>query len=491
MSNEAVLIYPHQLFREHPALAKSRLVVLVEEPLFFSQYTFHKKKIAYHRATMKRYEDLLSEDGYDVAYVEAGDLENTGSITEELERRGIEKVYCAELDDDWLERRLSEACAGASIAQEFVSSPGFLTPLNWSIEFFKSKKNYFQTSFYIAQRKRLDILCEEDQEPVGGQWTFDKENRKKLPRGYQPPEIHFPDDDAFVKEAHSYVEEHFSENPGSLEGIRYPCSHDDAERWLEDFIENRLELFGDYQDAISKEDSFLNHSLLTPMLNTGLITPIEIVERVIERHGEKEFPLNSLEGFIRQIIGWREYFRAVYALESVPQRTKNFFGFSRKIPPSFWTGDTGIPPIDNIINRVLENAYAHHIERLMILGNFMLLCEFDPDEVYRWFMELFIDAYDWVMVPNVYGMSQHADGGLITTKPYISSSNYVRKMSNFKSGEWCDIWDGLYWNFLASQRKLLERNSRMSLMYKQLDKMDSEKLKKHRETASEYLSSLG
>ncbi len=202
-------------------------------------------------------------------------------------------------------------------------------------------------------------------------------------------------------------------------------------------------------------------------------------------------PLNSLEGFIRQVIGWREFIRAVYELKGTEERTKNYWRFTRKIPASFWNGTTGIEPIDLTIRKVLETGYAHHIERLMVLGNFMLLCEFDPDEVYRWFMELFIDSYDWVMVPNVYGMSQFADGGLMSTKPYISGSNYLVKMSDFPKGAWQTTWDGLFWRFMHVHREFFLQNPRLGMLVNSFDKMDPLKRQAHLDAAEAYLESLG
>jgi deoxyribodipyrimidine photolyase-related protein len=200
--------------------------------------------------------------------------------------------------------------------------------------------------------------------------------------------------------------------------------------------------------------------------------------------------LNSLEGFIRQLIGWREFMRAIYIVEEQKQKKTNFWDFKQKIPQQFYDGTTGVEPVDLTIKYVLKNAYAHHIERLMILGNFMLLCEIHPKEVYRWFMELFIDAYEWVMVPNIFGMSQYADGGLMTTKPYISSSNYIRKMSNFKAGPWCDIWDSLFWRFIHKHKKVFDKNPRMKIMVSQANKMGKEKVKRYVDVAEMYLNKI-
>jgi deoxyribodipyrimidine photolyase-related protein len=237
-----------------------------------------------------------------------------------------------------------------------------------------------------------------------------------------------------------------------------------------------------------QKESFLNHSVLSPLLNSGLITPINIIEETLKY--KDDYPLNSIEGFLRQIIGWREFIRGVYKVKGSQERTTNFFNFKRKIPKSFYDATTGILPIDITIKKVQKTAYNHHIERLMVLGNFMMLCEFDPDEIYRWFMEHYIDAYDWVMVPNVYGMSQFADGGLMSTKPYISSSNYLKKMSDFPNGDWQQIWDALYWRFIDLNRELFAKNIRMKFMVSMLDKMPDEKRINHFKIANEYLDSL-
>lgn len=260
-----------------------------------------------------------------------------------------------------------------------------------------------------------------------------------------------------------------------------------AQACLNDFLDHRLADFGQYEDAISASETYLFHSVLTSALNTGLLSPQQVIDAALER--ADEVPLNSLEGFVRQVIGWREYIRGVYLIHGRRQRTRNFWEHTHPMPAAFYDGTTGIEPVDTVIQRVSKHAYCHHIERLMILGNFMLLCEIHPDAIYQWFMELYIDAYDWVMVPNVYGMSQHADAGLITTKPYISGSSYVLKMSNFRKGPWCAIWDALYWRFVAKHRDFFAANPRMSVMTAQLTKM-GDKLGEHQSTAATFLEQL-
>ena len=248
--------------------------------------------------------------------------------------------------------------------------------------------------------------------------------------------------------------------------------------------------FGIYEDAIVQKEMLLNHSLLTPMLNVGMLTPKQIVQETLQHSATSTVPINSLEGFIRQIIGWREFMRGVYIAKGRVERTKNYWGFTRKIPKSFYDGSTGILPIDETIKKILQTGYCNHIERLMVLGNFMLLCEFDPEEVYRWFMELFIDAYDWVMVPNVYGMSQFADGGMMSTKPYISGSNYLMTMSDYPKGEWQQTWDALFWRFLDKQRIFFLKNPRLGMLVKTFDKWDKDRKETIHQKADSYLFRL-
>ncbi|MBS0628059.1 MAG: cryptochrome/photolyase family protein, partial [Verrucomicrobia bacterium] len=298
----------------------------------------------------------------------------------------------------------------------------------------------------------------------GGKWSFDKENRKKLPKSLGiKPSREFGKNGA-VTEAIKYVAKKYSDHPGNIDHFIYPTTHKEAKAALEDFLENRLDLFGDYEDAISQKEGVIFHSFLSMVINVGLITPCQVIEQTIAYAGEHTVPLNSLEGFIRQIIGWREFVRGVYHAVGDRQRKQNFFAHKRKMPKVFYEGSTGIVPIDHLIDRLNQTAYLHHIERLMVLGNFFLLCEISPDEIYKWFMELFIDSYDWVMVPNVYGMSQYADGGMMTTKPYFSGSNYILKMSDYRKGDWCEIWDALFWRFMIKHITFFESQPRLSIL---------------------------
>jgi deoxyribodipyrimidine photolyase-related protein len=326
--------------------------------------------------------------------------------------------------------------------------------------------------------------------PSGGKWTFDTENRRKIPASVYIPPLNTLPRTPFISEAIEYVEHNFEKNYGHADKFNYPVTRDQAVHWLESFLTERFVQYGIYQDAIVNGSSFLFHSVLTPALNIGLLTPDHILERTLDFARHEDVPLNSVEGFVRQILGWREFIRGLYALESVHQRTRNVWNHHNSIPSCFWNGTTGIEPIDDVVNKVLKTAYSNHIERLMVIGNFMLLCEFHPNQVYEWFMTLYIDAYDWVMVPNVYGMSQFSDGGLMSTKPYISGSNYILKMSNYKKGEWCEVWDSLYWNFIEKHQEIFIKNPRMSMMVRQFHNMETSKKKRLRETREKFMSNL-
>ena len=488
------LIFPHQLFAESPMIENGHPVYLVEEFLFFRQYAFHRQKIAFHRASMKGYERYLLSKGIKVHYIEAMDQRaDVRRLINALGKENIKTIHYIDPTDDWLGKRIRTSAGKVQIEIVRYESPMFLNAQEALQHFFKpEKKKFFQTEFYIMQRKKRNLLIDENEAPLGGKWSFDAENRKKYPKNKIPPAVEYPAVDPFYSEAKKYVDRYFSQNPGELTGNPlYPTNHAAADQWFESFLHTRFAEFGTYEDALVADQSILHHSVLTPMLNTGLITPKQILDATLGFITEHEIPLNSAEGFIRQIVGWREFIRGIYECKGVEERTKNFWRFRRKIPDTFYDGTTGIDPVDITIKKVLSTGYCHHIERLMVLGNFMLLCEFNPDEVYRWFMELFIDAYDWVMVPNVYGMSQFADGGLMATKPYISGSNYLMKMSNYKKGAWQNIWDALFWRFMHVHRDFFTKNPRLGMLVRTFDKMPEDKQKRMIDTANDYLRSLG
>ncbi len=454
---ECVLVFPHQLFEHYPSFQKDRSILLIEDSRFFSEFRFHKQKLILHRASLKSFEKNLKKKGYTTHY-----LEEDWELA--VERMHLSALYLVELDDIVLEKKLTSLAKKLQIKLQIDPSPGFLTSVEEFQSLFRGKNHLHFETFYIYQRKKFNLLLDKKGKPLGGKWSMDQENRKKLPKAFSipdPPKFQRTEE---IEEAILYVEKKYPNNPGDLDSFNYPTTHLLAKKALKNFLENRLQFFGDYEDAISQKESILFHSCLSPVLNIGLLTPDEIIEETIEFCKNHKVALNSLEGFLRQVIGWREFVRGIYHTIGEKQRTSNFFKHRRKIPKAFYEGTTGLMPLDETIKKLNKYAYVHHIERLMLLGNFFLLCETSPKEIYRWFMELFIDAYDWVMVPNVYGMSQYADGGMMTTKPYFSGSNYVLKMSDYSKGEWCKIWDALFWRFMIKHGEFFEKQPRLSIL---------------------------
>lgn len=467
----AAIILPHQLFWN--SLEGERY--LVEAPRFFTDFNFHKQKLVLHRASMKAYQEQKDIDSY---------LEFDEPWKQIFGKH--EKVRLHDPVDHELRKRLENAAEQHEVELEILETPMFIESMDWNRSFFRDH-DYFHLEYYKAVRKKHDILVE-DGNPVGGKWSFDPENRQKMPEDIEKPEIPGFESE-HVEKAREYVDQNFPDNPGSLEKFFWPVTREQALTNLEDFLENRLEKFGDYQDAIDRDLRYGFHSLLSSSLNTGLITSEEVVDKTLRAHEKREYPMNSLEGFLRQVVGWREFVRAIYELEADEMRSSSFFGCENPMPGEFYNRGTGLPPVDTSIGNALENGYCHHIERLMVLGNVMLLLEIDPEEVYQWFMELFIDSYDWVMVPNIYGMSQYSYEEMMT-KPYISGSNYIREMSHYSGGDWEDYWDGLYWSFIEKHREKIENIQRMSFMASMLDRMDEETLNEHRKNAEKFCEQL-
>ena len=489
--NSINIIFPNQLFEESNLILNNKKTYLIEEHLFFKQFNFHKQKLVFHRSSMKNYENYLLSKGIDIAYIETKNQESDIRIF--LDKINVTEINIYHPEDNWLEKRIKKSCKKNNIKINIEENPLFLTAHDDLLPFFNpEKKKLFQTSFYKSQRKKMKILIDNDQNPVGGKWTYDDMNRHKFPKNKKTPTLDYSKlQSENYRDSVNYVQKNFTENFGIINDIQlYPTDFKSSRLWFNDFLKTRFDEFGIYEDAVLIGESIINHSVLSPLINSGLLNPKYVVKNSLEFYKKNKIPINSTEGFIRQIIGWREFIRGVYVSKGSEERTKNYWNFNRKIPKSFYDGNTGIDPIDDTIKKVEKSAYGNHIERLMILGNFMVLCEFDPNEVYKWFMEVFIDSYDWVMVPNVYGMSQFADGGLMSTKPYISSSNYIIKMSDYKKGEWSDIWDGLFWSFMDKQRDFFKKNPRMRMLISSFDKMDSLKKEKLLMDAHNFLIEL-
>ncbi len=490
---ESVLVFPHQLFWPHPAIAQGRQVFIVEDSLFFGcdvrwPAKMHRQKLFLHRLSLRAYAERLEREGIRATVLESSAAaRHTGRMLEDGLPRATGKLIYADPVDDLIGRRLQSLAARRSWSLEVLDTPQFLTPSRFLEECFDQEGKPFMARFYQKQRQRMNILIEENGAPMGGQWSFDPENRKRLPRGVVVPAP--PTTQPANSEEVSKVARGLPDSRGEAAGFSYATTHEQAEANFDRFLVERLAGFGDYEDAISSRHPVLFHSVLTPALNIGLLTPDQVIRKTLDFASSHAVPLNSLEGFVRQIIGWREFMRAMYERHGREMRLKNFWGFKRRMPVAFYSGETGIEPVDDVIRKVLSTGYCHHIERLMILGNFMLLCRIHPDDVYLWFMEMFVDSYDWVMVPNVYGMSQFADGGKFTTKPYFSGSNYILKMSDYKRGPWCEVWDALFWTFVADHREFFASNPRLSMMARSCDRLGA-KMTHYRKISEKFLTHL-
>ena len=463
---ECWLLFPHTLFERVVEDAAGMEIRVVEPALFFTQFPFHRQKLFLHRVSCVRFAERIGARHRTV--------EECPTLDDALE--GLSgRVHVYELDDDWLERDLRAACATRGLELVVYPSPGFLTPLEEGSAYARDRfaaraqghpaptgsGKMLAHEFYLWQRRRMGLLLEADGSPVGRRWSFDAENREPLPRSVPTPaRPAFPPPEGIVADAISWIETRFPDAPGELTPDRYPTSHDEARAGLDHFVRYILPNFGRYEDAMRRDESFLFHSVLTPSLNSGLLTPQEALDVALA--ARDDVPIASLEGFVRQLVGWREMMRLVYLTVGRRQRTANALGHTKPLPKGFWDGTTGLSAVDTVVRRVLRTGYAHHIERLMVLSAAMLMLEVHPDAVYRWFMSLFVDAYDWVMVPNVYGVGQFADGGLMTTKPYFASSAYLKRMGDWRPGPSDAVWDALYWRFVQRHRALLLENPRMA-----------------------------
>lgn len=489
------VVFPHQLFKSPDIIPKRTKdqIYLVEHPLYFSVFPYHKLKLILHRATMKMYFDYLKDlhEASNVMYIDCKDYK---SFFDKLKREGTEIAMYDPVDHSiYAEYR--------EFGIKFKDSPMFFCT-NQDIKdyYANSNKKFHQTDFYKWQRTRLKLMVDEKGKPWGKQWTFDEENRKPFPKDFSIDVEIQKNESPYVAEATEYVEKHFSLNIGSTH-FYLPINYKEAEEFLEDFLLHRFKLFGPYQDAVDPSILIGAHSLLSPLINIGLLTPSHVIHRAIDFYSANtnKIPIQSLEGFVRQVVGWREYVRMVYILEPVKLSEVNHYNHTRKISKAWYTGETGMPPIDSIIKKFIKIGYSHHIERLMYLGNLMYLMRMDPKEVYSYFM-MFIDAYPWVMEANVFGMSQQSSGQLMMRKPYFSSSNYIVKMSSFgkkkDSGykkvckkDWWEVWDALYYSFIHDNRKELKTNYATARQVIHLDNKSEKEVKELLRLAEEYMNS--
>ncbi len=439
----------------------------------------HKLKIVMFLCAMREKRDELIKNHFNVFYSEISNEDFLIPYEEKLKKHIIKNkinhIKFFEIEDKFFENRMKIFSELNNLQITFYQSPMFLESREQFINYANEKNSLSHANFYKYIRKKLNILIDKNQMPVGGKWSFDEENRKKIPKNINLPGKFKNSKSKYVKEITSLINDNFSEHPGKISEIWMPLTRQEALKNLDNFISQKFENFGSYEDAILIEDNFLFHSALSPSLNLGLITPKEVINKILKYIDYNQIPLNSVEGFIRQIIGWREFIRGVYQVKGDQQEKGNFFNFSNKVSNSWYSGTTGIPPLDDAINFSNLYGYTHHINRLMIISNIMTLSEIEPKEIYKWFMEMYVDSSDWVMVPNVYGMGTYADGGFFSTKPYICGSNYILKMSNYKKGDWCDTVDGLYWRFVDKNFHKIKNNHRLSFMKKTLEKMKIER----------------
>lgn len=476
------LVFGSQLFE--PKILLPHLkgpVVLIEHTELCSYYPFHKHKIAYFLSAMRHYRKELEALQIKTHYLDIAASQKFKNYIEALHHlvntHKWTHLHCFEIEDKFMEQAILSFCKDLGLQVTFHPSPNFLTSRQEFKSYLERVKKPFMKTFYEGQRKRLNILLEPNGTPVGGAWSFDTQNRKSWPKNKIAPQIPRYQPDTIDQQVFTVTNSLFKNHPGSLDDFWIPTTRAGANLWLKDFIDNRLAEFGPFEDAFGQNiGEVLNHSVLTPFLNTGLINPQDVVDLALKKaKSSRQISIASIEGFIRQVIGWREFVRGVYQNYSEAQDTQNFFNHQRQINQNWYKGQTGCPPLDDVIKKVQKLAWCHHIERLMVLSNMMNLCEIQPKQAHKWFMELFIDSSDWVMGPNVYGMGLMSDGGLFATKPYICGSNYWLKMSNYKKEDWCLEVDGLYWRFIREKQNHLAKNPRMSMMVKTYQKQSADR----------------
>jgi len=417
------IILPHQLFHKKYLPKNIKKIILWEHPQYFTKYNFNKKKLILHRASMKHYYDYLKKNKYNIQYI---NFNKTPTYKKATLFDPIDKIKIPNTT--------------------LIESPNFLlTKENYDAYKKKKGNSYMFHWFYLWGKKIVDIIPNVK--------SKDKENRKKLPKDIDIPDMPKNSNKKYIQSAIKYVNKHFKNNYGDTENFLFPISHATAKKWLKDFIKKRFENFGKYQDAIDKENDFLFHSYLSTSINIGLLNPLEIIDEIRKVKG---IPMNSYEGYIRQLF-WREYQRYCYVYFDFSN--KNYFGNKKKITKEWYDGTTGIDPIDDCIEKGFHQGYLNHIQRLMIVGNFMNLSGMNPMDGFKWFMEFSCDSYEWVMYQNVLDMAFCVTGarqnGGTMAKPYISSSNYIIKMSNYKKGDWSEKWDTLYHNFIKNNKKKL------------------------------------
>ncbi|MEM8662526.1 MAG: cryptochrome/photolyase family protein [Pseudomonadota bacterium] len=459
----------------------------------------HQQKIAFLFAAMRHFFAGLENEGITVDYRRYGRHDTfLDALKAAAKKHKPDRIVVTE-PGEW---RVLEAMRGFSnalgVPVEIRDDDRFFADHATFRRFAEGRKELRMEYFYRELRRETGILME-DGDPVGGQWNFDKENRKALPKGFAAPDVPRFEPDKTTAEVLNLTAKHFGNHFGRLDKFNWPVTRADALKALDDFIENRLPSFGDYQDAMATGEPFLNHSLISPLINAGLLRPREVCARAEAAYRDGSAPLNAVEGFVRQILGWREFIRGVYWLKMPDYVTSNALDAQRPLPDFFWTADTDLHCLAEAIGQTRDHAYAHHIQRLMVTGNFALLAGIRPEEIEEWYLIVYADAYDWVELPNVHGMATFADGGVFASKPYAASGSYINKMSNYckscrydvrqKDGEDACPFNYLYWNFIIENASTLRKNARMGMVYRTLDKMSDERKRAATASAAAFFES--
>ncbi len=471
------LILGNQLFNtKYLSNYKDHLFYLAEDYGLCTFEKHHKLKILLFLSSMRSFKDELKSKNFNVLYKDVNKdfkLSYEKKLEKFIKEKKIKEISFFEIEDKFFEKKILNLAKKNSLKINEVKSPMFLIERSEFRDYLSKNKRPFMANFYKIVRVKMKLLMNKNGTPKGNKWSFDEENRKKLPNKINIPKISKLKDTKDTISLKKFIKINFKDHPGDVDKFWFPTTRKDANRWLDEFLKDRIKLFGDYEDAVTDKSNTVFHSALSPLINLGLITPEEIIEKL--RKIENKTPLNSLEGYIRQIIGWREFMRGIYQNYDQRLNETNFFNHKRKMKKSWYDGNTGLDPLDHAINNAKNYGWSHHIERLMILANIMNLCEINPKQVYKWFMEMFVDSSDWVMAPNVYGMGLFSDGGIFATKPYICGSSYFLKMMHFKKGPWCDIMDGLYWRFIDRHKKFFLKNPRLAMMVRISEKMNKER----------------
>lgn len=470
-----LVLFGNQLFRDEVIEALNPdAIFMAESEAMCRRYKAHRHKLVLILSAMRSKADALLQAGHPVFYHmlgQHGDASFSAMLSHHLRSHSYDEVAHFETESPRMEASLEALCKEHGLVRVPMQSPAFVTPPSTLAGFFADRKRLFMADFYRWQRRRMKVLLDGKGKPIGGRWSFDAQNRKKLPRDLVPPRLPEPTWTAHTKALVPRVNALFADHPGDAREFWLPTTQAEAEAALTSFLEERFALFGDYEDALSSEHATLFHSVLSPLMNIGLLTPEYVVQRALEYAERANVPLNSVEGFIRQILGWREFVRAMWRTLPASHWEQNFWDHRRRLRRCWYDGTTGIAPLDDAIRRAVSTGYNHHIERLMVIGNAMLLCRIEPRDAYRWFMEMYVDSADWVMAPNLYGMALFSEGGAFTTKPYICGSSYLRKMSDYPKGAWCDVADGLYWSFVDAHRGFFAQNPRTKMLLGTLDRM--------------------